>query len=301
MRTLTVNPQPEQKVEESTDLSVFVRTSTDDIVAWDKEKIVEALAKETGLNQEIAGIIAIEVEKQVRAMAVKNITAPLIRELVDVKLLEYGLEEARRKHTRLGVPVYDVNKIIFHKNKENANTPHSPEATNLTLAENIKKEYALLNVFSLPVADAHMAGEIHLHDLGFVDRPYCSGQSIEYVKKFGLDLPDAGKSEKPAGDIDELVSQIVKFSIALHGHFAGAIGWDAVNMFVAPFLEGLEYSQIKKTARSDMQPLGMIEDPRRLNNIIIIKEWFSHSHKNDIGNFTLFGEIIDLGKDFPYG
>jgi ribonucleoside-triphosphate reductase len=249
MRTLTLNPQPEQKVEETTDLSVFVRTSTDDIVAWDKEKIVEALAKETGLNPEIAGIIAIEVEKQIRAMAVKNITAPLIRELVDVKLLEYGLEEARRKHTRLGVPVYDVNKIIFHKNKENANTPHSPEATNLTLAENIKKEYALLNVFSLPVADAHMAGEIHLHDLGFVDRPYCSGQSIEYVKKFGLDLPDAGRSEKPAEDIDELISQIVKFSVALHGHFAGAIGWDAVNLFLAPFLEGLEYPEIKKMAR----------------------------------------------------
>ena len=195
MRTLTVNPQAETRAEETTDLSVFVRTSTDDIVAWDKDKIVAALAKETGLNSEIAGIIAIEVEKQIRAMAVKNITAPLVRELVDVKLLEYGLEEARRKHTRLGVPVYDVNKIICHKNKENANTPHSPEATNLTLAENIKKEYALLNVFSLPVADAHMSGEIHLHDLGFIDRPYCSGQSIEYVKKFGLDLPDAGKSE----------------------------------------------------------------------------------------------------------
>lgn len=235
--------------EEATDLSVFVRTSTDDIVAWDREKIVEALAKETGLNREIAGIIAIEVEKQIRAMAIKTITAPLVRELVDVKLLEYGLEEARRKHTRLGVPVYDVNKIIAHKNKENANTPHSPEATNLTLAENIKKEYALLNVFSLPVADAHMAGEIHLHDLGFVDRPYCSGQSIEYVKKFGLDLPDAGRTEKPAEEIDELISQIVKFSVALHGHFAGAIGWDAVNIFLAPFLEGLSFDQIKKMAR----------------------------------------------------
>ena len=29
-------------------------------------------------------------------MAIKTITAPLVRELVDVKLLEYGLEEARR-------------------------------------------------------------------------------------------------------------------------------------------------------------------------------------------------------------
>jgi ribonucleoside-triphosphate reductase len=238
-----------QENHESTDLSVFVRTSTDDIVAWDKEKIVEALVRETGLKREIASIIAIEVEKQIRAMAVQTITAPLVRELVDVKLLEYGLEDARRKHTRLGVPVYDVKKIIFHKNKENANTPHSPEATNLTLAENIKKEFALLNVFSLPVADAHARGDIHLHDLGFVDRPYCSGQSIEYVKKFGLDLPDAKGSAKPAEDADELISHIVKFSTALHGHFAGAIGWDAVNVFLAPYLEGYGFGHVKRLAR----------------------------------------------------
>ncbi|MBU1867070.1 MAG: anaerobic ribonucleoside-triphosphate reductase, partial [Candidatus Margulisbacteria bacterium] len=248
METLTAKPALRQE-EEATDLSVFVRTSTDDIVAWDRDRIIDALIRETELKPEIAMIIAIEVEKQIKAMAVKTITSPLIRELVDVKLLEYGLEEARRKHTRLGVPVYDVKRIIFHKNKENANTPHSPEATNLTLAENIKKEFALLNVFSLPVADAHMRGDIHLHDLGFADRPYCSGQSIEFVKKFGLDLPDARGMEKPAREPEELISQVVKFSIALHGYFAGAIGWDAVNIFLAPFIVGLKPEQVKKLAR----------------------------------------------------
>ncbi|MFH1362401.1 MAG: anaerobic ribonucleoside-triphosphate reductase, partial [bacterium] len=126
---MTVELKPRQALpvieDDATDLAVFVRTSTDDIVAWDKEKIIRALIKETGLAQEVALIIALEVEKQLRVMAVKTITAPLVRELVDVKLLEYGLEDARRRHTRLGVPVYDVRKIIFSKNKENANAPHS--------------------------------------------------------------------------------------------------------------------------------------------------------------------------------
>ncbi len=235
--------------EESTDLSVFVRTSKDNIVQWNKNKIINALVKETGIKKEIANIIAIEVEKQIQSLDVNNITAPLIRELVDVKLLEYGLEDARRKHTRLGTPVYDVKKMMYRKNKENANTPHTPEATNLTLSENIKKEFALLNVFSPDVADAHMGGLIHLHDLGFIDRPYCSGQSVEYIKKFGLDLPDAPCSAKPAEDAEELIDQLVKFSLALHGHFAGAIGWDAVNMFMAPYVEGLGRGHIKKLAR----------------------------------------------------
>jgi ribonucleoside-triphosphate reductase len=236
--------------QESTDFSMFVRTSTGDIVSWDKERIIEVLTRETNLSGELARVIGIEVEKQIKSMKVQVITAPLVRELVDVKLLEYGLEDARRSHTRLGVPVYDVRKIIFHKNKENANTPHNPEATNLSLAENIKREFALLNVFSQPVADAHMRGDIHLHDLGYVDRPYCSGQSIEYVKKFGLDLPDAASMSGPAEDPELLISQIVKFSVALHGHFAGAIGWDAVNMFVAPLIEGYGRGHLRKLART---------------------------------------------------
>ena len=234
---------------EATDLSLFVRTSTDNIEAWDRRKISEALVRETGLKPEIANIIGVEVEKEILGLNLTNITAPLIRELVDVKLLEYGLEEARRKHTRLGSPVFDVNKILFHKNKENANTPHTPEATNLTLAENIKKEFALLNVFSPDIADAHMRGDIHLHDLGFIDRPYCSGQSIEYIKKFGLDLPDAPVSARPPVDAEDLISQIVKFSLALHGHFAGAIGWDAVNMFIAPYIVGMDTDRLRKLAR----------------------------------------------------
>ena len=90
MHTLAISELKEERrqLEESTDLSVFVRTSTDDIVAWDKDKIVEALVRETGLKPEIAAIIAIEVDKQIRAMSVKTITAPLVRELVDVKLLK---------------------------------------------------------------------------------------------------------------------------------------------------------------------------------------------------------------------
>ena len=98
-------------------------------------------------------------------------------------------------------------------NKQKRDVPHGPEATNLTLAENIKKEFALLEVFSQDLADAHMRGDIHLHDLGMVDRPYCSGQSIEYVKKFGLNLPNALSIAKPAKHPEVLIEQIVKLQL----------------------------------------------------------------------------------------
>ncbi len=235
--------------EETTDSALFVRTSAEGMAEWSRERIVEALVRETLLDRETAERISLEVEEQLRSFRLRTLTAPLIRELVDARLLEHGLEGARRLHTRLGMPLYDVEQLLLAPNKENANIPHGPEATNLTLAENIKKEYALLRVFSPEVADAHMRGELHLHDLGFVDRPYCSGQSLEYVKKYGLNFPHALSIAKPARHPEVLLAHMVKFSAALQSHFAGAIGWDAVNVFFAPFLVGLGDREVRQLAQ----------------------------------------------------
>jgi len=233
---------------DATDLALFVRTSGDDMVVWEREKIIETLVREADVTVELAEKISREVEDQIVLSQTKVITAPLIRELVDAKLVEHGHEAARRKYTRLGVPLYDAERIILMPNKENANIPHNPEATNMTLAESVKKQYALLSAFSQDISDAHARGDIHLHDLGFFDRPYCSGQSLEYVKKFGLSLPNALSIAKPAKHPDILLAHMVKFSAALQGHFAGAIGWDAVNVFFAPFLEGMSDRDVHQLA-----------------------------------------------------
>ena len=234
---------------ETTDMALFVRTSAEEMDSWDRSRIEEALIRETQLDDGTAKEIAAEVEEQLASAKIKMVTAPLIRELVNSKLIERGLEAERLRHTRLGVPLYDVDQMIRMPNKENANVPHGPEATNLTLAENIKKEYALINVFSSEVGDSHMRGDIHLHDLGFVDRPYCSGQSLEYIKKYGLNLPNSLALAKPAKHPEVLLAHMVKFAAALQSNFAGAIGWDAVNLFFAPYLEGLSDREVKQLAQ----------------------------------------------------
>jgi ribonucleoside-triphosphate reductase (formate) len=234
---------------ETTDLNLFVRTSEESIAEWNKSRITDALVRETLVDYDTANGIAADVERMIWKSGIKMVTAPLIRELVNAKLIEKGLEGARRMHTRLGMPLFDVENLILHPNKENANVPHGPEATNLTLAENIKKEYALLSVFSQEVADAHMNGDIHLHDLGFVDRPYCSGQSIEYIKKFGLDLPHSLSMARPAKHPEVLLAHLIKFAAALQSHFAGAIGWDAINIFFAPYTEGMSDNDVKQLAQ----------------------------------------------------
>ncbi len=239
--------KPEER--ETTDFALFVRTSDDDYVNWDRHRIIDALIKETGLEPDIAEKVGKEVEDTVLNSNIRLLTTSLIREMVNVRLVELGLERARERHSRLGVPLYDAEKIIYYANRENANIPHNPEATNMTLAESIKKQYMLSEVFSKDVADGHLYGDIHLHDLGFGDRPYCSGQSLEYVKKFGLNLPNALSIARPARHADTLLAHMVKFSAALQGHFAGAIGWDAINIFFAPFIAGMSDKDLHQMAQ----------------------------------------------------
>lgn len=234
---------------DATDMALFVRSSEENLEGWDRQRIVDALLRETMIDEDTAEMIGQEVEDFVRLSKIRFVSAPLIRELVNAKLLEHGLEDVRRMHTRLGMPIYDVEQLILQHNKENANIPHGPEATNLTLAETIKKEFAFLNVFDGDIGDAHMAGDIHLHDLGFIDRPYCSGQSLEYIKKFGLSLPNSLSLAKPAKHAEVLLAHMVKFAAALQSNFAGAIGWDAVNLFFAPYLEGLDDRRVKQLAQ----------------------------------------------------
>lgn len=242
-------PKSSYSKTDATDVALFVRSSEEALLGWDRQRIVDALIKETMIEPEMADLIGREVEEFVKTTSIKFVSAPLIRELVNAKLVEYGLEDVRRMHTRLGMPIYDVEQLILQQNKENANIPHGPEATNLTLAETIKKEFAFLNVFDQDIGDAHMNGDIHLHDLGFIDRPYCSGQSLEYIKKFGLSLPNALSLAKPAKHAEVLLAHMVKFAAALQSNFAGAIGWDAVNLFFAPYLVELNDRAVKQLAQ----------------------------------------------------
>ncbi|OPY90914.1 MAG: anaerobic ribonucleoside triphosphate reductase [Syntrophus sp. PtaU1.Bin208] len=237
---------------DTTDLTLFVRTSDEEIVRWNRQRIVDALIRETDIDGETAEAVSREVEKQLMNSGISLLTSTLIRELVDAKLIERGLEQARGKHARLGFPLYDVGRLILHPHRGNANLPHNPEATNLILAEGIKRAYGLHEVFSRDVGDAHAAGDLHIHALGYIDRPYSICSSLEYVKKFGMDLPHSVNVAGPARHGDVLLAHMVRYAAILQGHFSGVVAWHGVNYFFAPYLVGMT----EETIRLSVMPVG---------------------------------------------
>jgi len=228
---------------------LYIRTSSEYLEEWNKERIVSALIRETYIDRRTAEIISDEVEQQIIGLNVSILTSTLIRELVGAKLIELGLEKAHKMHTRLGVPLYDVEQIILHHHKQHAEFLPGPALTNLALASRIKREYALINVFSQEVADAHLRGDIYLEGLEFIDRLYCVGLSLEYLKKFGLNFFESGIKTTPAKHPEALVSQMVGFTEVLHGLFCHSVEWDAVNLLFAPYTEGLSHTELKQLAQ----------------------------------------------------
>ncbi|MDF1542448.1 MAG: anaerobic ribonucleoside-triphosphate reductase [Anaerosomatales bacterium] len=245
-----IKPAPPGSGADATDIALLVSTnSRQEIDAWDRDRISDSLVKEAGIAPHVAAEIALAVEDRIDRTNLMTVTTAIIREMVDLELLERGMTLAHKRHSHLGLPMWDVEQIITNANKENSNTTHNPESVNLTIAETILKEFALRRVFTEDVAEAHYVGDVHLHDLGFIIRPYCGGHSLEYIKKFGLNLPNITSVSKPAKHAEVLIGHMVKMASALQGHYAGAVGWEAVNIFLAPYLVGKSDEEMDQLAQ----------------------------------------------------
>jgi len=235
----------------STDIELLVDPGTrDEILPWDRSRIAEALVNEADLDEDVAHEIARAVERRVLESGLRRISTSLIRELVDNELFERGLSAKLERQKTIGMPKYDLEQLIFSKSKENSNiAANNPEAINLAIAETTLKQYALQEIFSREVADAHLAGRIHLHDLGYPTRVYCSSHSLEYIKKYGLSLVNLDTSSAPAKHARTLTGHLNTFLASMQAYYAGALGVGFINILYAPYLEGMSYKEMQQEAQ----------------------------------------------------
>ena len=230
---------------------------------YDENKIVEALVKEANCEEKLAKEVAKSVTEKIQKTEIQTVDTSLIRSLVNNELFERGLNKVLKSNSEVNIPFYNITEIIEHANKENGNTAHNPESINLTLAERILKEYALREILPQDIAEAHLNGEIHIHDLGMIDRFYCSGHSPEYIKKNGIkNIPTIPSNSKPANSANVLARHICSITQFLQSQFAGAIGWEALNVFFAPLLTNMSYKEIKQLAQTLIFDLSQLAGAR---------------------------------------
>jgi ribonucleoside-triphosphate reductase len=252
LRVVREETQTEAQAKDSTDFMQLIVESPIAGIAqpWDRTRITDALVKETGLAPAEAEDIALAVERRLSVSGMKSISVSLVRELVNNELFERGHKRKLSKQEILGIAVYNLNQLIFSKSNENSNImANNPEAVNLAIAETVLKQYALKEVFSREVSEAHLSGALYLHDLGYVVRTYCSGHSPEYIKKYGLQLMNLASHSYPAKHASTLTGHLNTFLASMQANYAGALGLAYLNVFYAPFFRGMSFEQIKQEAQ----------------------------------------------------
>jgi anaerobic ribonucleoside-triphosphate reductase len=239
-----------------------VRTTDGHIVEWDRERIVRQIVEETSLvktfygfesaGEELAQEIARTVEQRIQSMGIQALSGPLIREIMNITLLERGMVQYRNVCTRVGTPVYDAHLIDVGRGfeaKDNANLQENAETSHKKKADKISKEQYLLQ---LPphLSDHHLAGDIHIHDLEyFGTRPFCQDWDLRYFFYYGL-MPDGNGTKAsvagPAKRCEVAVLHAVKALGSAQTNFAGGQGYYNFLTFLAPFFEGMAYEEIRQ-------------------------------------------------------
>jgi anaerobic ribonucleoside-triphosphate reductase len=239
-----------------------VRTSDGHIIEWDRERIVRQLLEETklvetfygkeGIDEERANVVAKKVEQHIQRMGLKSLSGPLIREIVNMMLLEGGMVEYRNVSTRVGTPVYDAHLIDVGRGFEahdNANLQENAETSHKKKADKISKEQYLLQLPPV-IADYHLTGDLHIHDLEyFGTRPFCQDWDLRYFFYYGL-MPDGNGTKAsvagPAKRAEVAILHAVKALGSAQTNFAGGQGYYNFLTFLAPYFEGMPYDAIKQ-------------------------------------------------------
>lgn len=239
-----------------------VRTTRDTIEPFDKTKIEKTLIVETDASQELAEEIANDAWKELKKLDVEYLTAPMIREIVNTKLVEHGLEALRRKYTRVGIPVYNITNLIQNGSRDNANMIHNPETVHKYVADEALKQYALLHILPNDFADAHMGGDIHIHDLEFfAGRPInCLQHDLRFFIRNGLKVDGTGDHTSVAGPpnhIETLMNHSGEIMLAAQQNMSGGQSMSLWNVFVAPFAAGLPYEKVKQAVQMFIYNLNM--------------------------------------------
>ena len=147
-------------------------------------------------------------------------------------------KSARETNALIGATIGMFSDYLSDKDwgiKENANTQKSVNGLNNYIREAFTKKYWLHEIYPEEVREAHMAGDCHIHDLGFFG-PYCAGWDLRQLLMQGFGGIPGKVESKPAKHMRSFLGQIVNSTFTTQGETAGAQAWSSFDTYCAPFI-----------------------------------------------------------------
>ena len=157
---------------------------------------------------------------------------------------------AREANALIGATINMFSDYLQDKDwhiQENANTGRSINGLNNYVREAFTKQYWLHEIYPEDIRDAHVNGDIHLHDLGFFG-PYCAGWDLRQLLREGFGGVSGKVESSPAKHLRSFLGQIVNSTFTTQGETAGAQAWSSIDTYCAPFIrrDHLTYWQVKQ-------------------------------------------------------
>lgn len=244
-----------------------IRKRNGNIVAFDKQKIVRAIAKAGEATSEFDAAMAEVLTLRVMNLAIQIISEEIpeverIQDIVEEVLLASPYKKSakayiiyRDQHARIremfstgGVQLIDqyLEKLDWQVN-ENSNMAYSLQGLNNYIAAEVSKTYWLNKIYPPEIRRAHIEGEIHIHDLGQLS-VYCVGWDLMDLLLTGFCGAEGKVESAPAKHFRSALGQIVNFFYTLQGEAAGAQAFSNFDTLLAPFIryDGLDYEEVKQ-------------------------------------------------------
>ncbi len=226
---------------------LFVRTSRMTIEEFDRTRIARSLVSEAKMPQTLADEVAAEAEERLLKFGIVYLSAPLIRELVNIILIEKKLEEYRHKLTRLGLPVNDVTLLLREASQKQLDANWVQKSA----GERVTEEYVLLNSLPRATIDAHLAGRIHLEDAAsWILKPSILFHQASLFFRRGT------PATNPPSSLEDALESVQKILRTAEREVSGEQVFDHFNITLAPFIRGLPRQRVQESIKRFMYDLN---------------------------------------------
>lgn len=131
--------------------------------------------------------------------------------------------------------------------KENSNMSFSVQGLNNYIASSISARYWLNKMYPENIRQAHVNGDMHIHDLGLL-APYCCGWDLKDLLIRGFRGVNEKVQSFPPKHFRSALGQIINFFYTMQGEAAGAQAFANFDTYLAPFIryDNLSYKEVKQ-------------------------------------------------------
>lgn len=138
-------------------------------------------------------------------------------------------------------------KVEDWRVKENSTITYSVGGLILNNSGAVTANYWLTEVYDREISDAHVNGDIHIHDLSMLTSHSC-GWSLRKLLLDGLGGITGKITASPAKHLATLCNQMVNFLGIMQNEWAASQSFSSFDTYLAPFIkaDSLSYDKVKK-------------------------------------------------------